>query len=100
MDFRSWVSMPTSSFTGDYCSGVRVAATGEGGRARHAWLRPAWAGRSAAGRLRAPERHDRRAGPRHEPALLVHDVALDQPDRPAALHDAARGGELPRPDWL
>src|SRR5436309_7732244 len=31
MDVSSWVSMPMSSFTGGYCSGVRVAATGEGG---------------------------------------------------------------------
>src|SRR3989441_3430446 len=31
MDVSSWVSMPMSSFTGGYCSGVRVAATGQGG---------------------------------------------------------------------
>src|SRR6266571_1243972 len=31
MDVSSWVSMPMSSFTGGYCIGVRVAATGEGG---------------------------------------------------------------------
>src|SRR5439155_3371261 len=89
MDFRSWVSMPMSSFTGVSSPGYARAYLTRAARSSTASL--------AAARLLAPERHDRRAGPRHEPPLLIHDVALDQPDRPPALHDAARGRELPRP---
>src|SRR5438477_9283298 len=57
-------------------------------------------GQSASGGLGAPQRHDGGAGPGDEPPLLVHDVALDEPDRAAALHDAPGGRELPRPDGL
>src|SRR5947207_1307311 len=57
-------------------------------------------GQSAAGGLGAPQRHHGGAGPGDEPLLLVHDLALDEPDRAAALHDAPGGRELPRPDGL
>src|SRR5713226_7957606 len=58
------------------------------------------AGRLAAGGLGAPEGQHGRARPGHEPLLRVHDVALDEADRPAALHDASGGGEPSRPDGL
>src|SRR5205807_8457164 len=39
-------------------------------------------------------------GPVDAPHLIVHEVALDETDRAAAIHYAPGGGELPHPDGL
>src|SRR5262249_52135667 len=50
--------------------------------------------------LLAPERHARARGPRHEPVLVIVDVALDEAHRVPALDDPARRPEPSAPDGL
>src|SRR5213078_792499 len=83
--------MPTSSFTGGLLSPGWTRGYSTPGEASSAL--------AAAGVL-APQGHDRRARARDQPLFLVDDVALDETDGSAALHDPPRGDERAGPDGL
>src|SRR4030095_14765282 len=76
----------------------RMRRTLAGGGERRQGGRLGWRGNPlAASRRLAPQRQERAAGACHQTLLVVHHVALREPHRPPALHQAPGGNEPPRP---